>query len=192
MSTLIIFMKYPLEGNVKTRLAESIGEESLEFYKKCIHTLVQEHQNAPYNVVYAVDNEKKEWSEYIDVDQSIEQIGETLSEKLTSVFIDVTEPTIVIGSDLPTITQEDIMEAFEALKKSDCVIGPALDGGYYLIGLKKYYDIFSHIQWSTEKVFEQTMTQLLEQKAKISLLQTREDIDTVDEYNRFIQTYPDF
>jgi rSAM/selenodomain-associated transferase 1 len=193
MNTLIIFVKYPLAGSVKTRLAKDIGNENaVSFYKKCINALVEEHSNAPYDVIYAINSAEHDWSDYIESNQMIVQANGSLTEKLSDVFEKVDSPTIVIGSDLPDLNQDDILQAFESLKKNDCVIGPAKDGGYYLIGMKKYYEVFDGIDWSTEKVFEQTMKQLLEKKAKVVLLETKEDIDTGEEYKRFKEAYPDF
>jgi hypothetical protein len=91
---------------------------------------------------------------------------------------------VLIGSDIPDMLLEFIEEAFTSLKKKDAVIGPALDGGYYLIGFKEKTfspQVFEGMAWGTETVFDETMQALKKLHRKIHTLPYQRDIDTVED-----------
>jgi rSAM/selenodomain-associated transferase 1 len=116
------------------------------------------------------------------------QNGENLGERMKTCFMEVLamgfKRVILIGSDLPDLPLEFIEEAFNALQNNDAVIGPALDGGYYLIGFKdKAFSplVFDGIPWSTERVFDETMKVLKQERLKVYTLQALRDIDTIED-----------
>lgn len=87
-------------------------------------------------------------------------------------------PAIIIGTDCASLTKEIIESAFTSLATNDLVIGPATDGGYYLLGIKKNYPLlFEHIDWSTEKVFEQTIQHAKNLSLSYHILPVLTDID---------------
>jgi hypothetical protein len=112
-----------------------------------------------------------------------------MSNAFRDGFNDGYENIILIGSDLPNISAEIIQGGFNALKSSDVVFGPAEDGGYYLVGMTKFYNfIFKNKAWSTSNLLEDTLTELKQKKIDVSLIETLNDIDTFED----LQTYPNF
>lgn len=116
------------------------------------------------------------------------QIGENLGERMKNGFMEAFamgfKSVVLIGSDIPDLPLEFIEEAFTSLKEKDAVIGPSLDGGYYLIGFKdKTFSsqVFKGIPWSKERVFEQT-TKILEREGlTVHSLKPLKDIDTIED-----------
>jgi hypothetical protein len=108
------------------------------------------------------------------------QIGIDLGARMANAFQEgfqnEFQKIIVIGSDMFDLSQEDIEHAFKALEKNDFVIGPAEDGGYYLLGMKNYMsELFKNKKWGTETVLKETLTDLKDRKT--ALLETRNDVD---------------
>jgi len=116
------------------------------------------------------------------------QIGDDLGARMENAFIRIFSEgfssAVLIGSDLPDLPAAIIREAFDALTKSDAVIGPAADGGYYLIGFNKAVfspRILRGIQWSTDRVFEETMKRCREGSLRTYVLPEWSDVDTIDD-----------
>jgi rSAM/selenodomain-associated transferase 1 len=110
------------------------------------------------------------------------QKGNDLGEKMRSAFELALKngacSTVIIGSDSPTLPISYLNNAFKRLKKNDVVLGPSIDGGYYLIGLKKACsDIFKNIRWSSETVFEDTLKNIKGLKKTAAILNRWYDID---------------
>lgn len=190
MNTLVIFAKYPEIGKVKTRLAKDIGEvKSRDAYQDFISKLIEEHKGRSYKLVIAfTPSDKKE--SFIELFGGLEYIDQgngNLGDKLYSTFNKLEGNVIIIGSDLPDLSYMDIENAFIELDKNDIIIGPAYDGGYYLIGMKKAYNIFSDIEWSTEKVFGKTIEKIESIGLKYKILQMKRDIDTIEDYKEYLK-----
>ena len=99
---------------------------------------------------------------------------------------------MLIGTDCPTITPTDIETAFEALEESDVVIGPAEDGGYYLLGTRRpVRSIFEGISWSTENVLGETTARIEEAGLELRLLGAKSDIDSYEDLERFYRSIRD-
>jgi glycosyltransferase A (GT-A) superfamily protein (DUF2064 family) len=97
---------------------------------------------------------------------------------------------VLIGSDIPDLSLEFIEEAFTSLKEKDAVIGPSLDGGYYLIGFKDQTfssEVFKGIPWSTERVFEKTREILEREGRTVHFLKPLRDIDTIQDLRNFLR-----
>jgi len=116
------------------------------------------------------------------------QQGEDLGERMKNGFMEALamkfKRVVLIGSDIPDLPLEFIEEAFTSLQEKDVVIGPSLDGGYYLIGFtdKKFSpQAFKGIPWGTERVFEETMKILEREGLTVHTLQPQRDIDTVED-----------
>lgn len=185
---LIIFIKNPEIGKVKTRLAKTIGnEKALEVYQ-----LLQEKTkevslgvNARRFLFYSENiAQNDQWSnqDFEKLLQADGNLGERMIDAFRAAFAAGMEKAIIIGSDCFDITPELIELAYQKLNNADVVIGPANDGGYYLIGMKKMQqDIFQNIEWSTETVFENTINKVVQKGRSYEVLPTLIDIDTEED-----------
>lgn len=184
---LIVFCKNPLLGQVKTRLAKTLGDEmALAIYLKLI--------NHTQNVVKAVDADVAVYySDYVDTEDSWNnayikkrQHGKDLGEKMFNAISEGRNmgyaSVCLVGTDIYELTPGIIEGAFDKLNKSDVVIGPARDGGYYLIGMTrpdaKVFDISA---WSTSSVLEETLLRVQEQGLGYAMLEALGDIDTEED-----------
>jgi len=189
MNMLIMFAKYPEKGKVKTRLAKDIGdEEAVKLYKEFVAMLVKEHASASYGFkIYATpDHRKDKFRTMYSWISFSSQVGYDLGERMYNALrteLQEHDKVIIIGSDLPVLSCSEIAKAFEMLDNHDVVLGPAMDGGYYLIGMNAPQRIFSGIRWSTTTVLEQTMNRIKRQRLSHTLLDLKQDIDTVEDLN---------
>lgn len=188
---LIIFAKNPVLGKVKTRLAATLGnEKALEVYKELLaHTCdISSKVNAQKVVFYSDFIEKDDLWGKADFDQAIqngEDLGKRMSNAFKEVFNTFDGKVIIIGTDCKELSTEIIDQAFNALEFVDIVLGPALDGGYYLIGMKSLNEnLFENIAWSTSTVLEQTVGQINTRKLSFLLLKALSDIDTEEDLKR--------
>lgn len=186
-STLLMtFTRNPELGKVKTRLAKGIGKKAaLEVYIKLL-----EHTE---NVLQNIDTDKCIWYSvsvrendiwHDELYQKKKQVGNDLGERMLYAFQDAFEnnykKVIIIGSDLYDLQPKHIEEAIKALDKNDIVIGPALDGGYYLLGMNTLHEkAFAPKNWGTETVLADTLNDLDNQT--IQLLETLNDIDHAED-----------
>lgn len=189
LNKLIIFIKNPVLGTVKTRLATAIGDEmALNVYNRLLEKSQKETQavSAERHLFYSKEIKHDNWSSN-HFNKHLQVEGD-LGEKMRSAFETVIEPSskaIIIGSDCYDLTSEIIEEAFEALDINDLVIGPANDGGYYLLGMKKLRpELFDSIAWSTEAVLSQTLKKAKQLGLKVKSLQELIDIDNIDDLKK--------
>ena len=181
---LIIFVKNPELGKVKTRLARTIGDEkALYIYKLLLEQTFQ--------VTLPVLADKKlYYSEFVqNMDQFNDlvyekhiQSGDGLGDKMYNAvkhsFGEWAGKVVLIGSDCFELNSGIIEEAFKALEENDYVLGPAKDGGYYLIGMKELnLEIFQNKEWSSENVFLDTLLDIKNQEKSHYLLPTLSDVD---------------
>jgi len=189
-NALIIFIKNPQAGKVKTRLAASLGaEKALEIYLDLLqHTRRAALELTAKRYLFYSDfvDEKDEWQAADFFKKA--QVGIDLGERMKNAFSEVLpghEKAVIIGSDLPGMTGEILAEAFSKLDHADFVIGQAEDGGYYLLGMKEFQPaVFQEISWSTPLVFEQTIHHI-QRLGSFSLLPVLADIDTAADWERF-------
>jgi rSAM/selenodomain-associated transferase 1 len=195
---VIIMVKYPSIGQVKTRLAQNIGDKhTLELYKRFVHDIIYTLQKDKMNIQIAYTpihqlQQFKEWlGEHLEY---LPQMGGTLGERLISVvrgaFLTGVEYAVALASDAPDIPGTIISEAFKSLKKSDSVIGPSPDGGYYLIGFKKSTfkdEIFQIDAWSTGDVLNDTIKKIKEAGLTYYELPIWSDIDDIDDLKDMFQ-----
>ena len=198
---LLIFVKNPKKGTVKTRLAKTMGDEkAYQTYLKLLRFTIE--------IAGKVNAHKQIWySSFIDWKDGLEeqpsdrskrsdgydmrfekklQNGENLGERMLNAFQEgfdeEFEKIVIIGSDCPDISPEIIEDAFDRLDEDDVVIGPSEDGGYYLLGLKKLIpEIFKGISWSTDTVFSETVKVLKQKNLGYGELPTLNDIDTEED-----------
>ena len=183
---LIIFTRNPELGKVKKRLAAGIGDESaLKVYKYLLRHTVEVTENLQVEkwVFYSEEIPEEDIWKTENFSRKLQQgkeLGEKMEKAFSEAFQNGFQKVVIIGSDLYDITEEDLKMAFLALDDHNYVLAPAQDGGYYLLGMKKETPkLFSHKDWSTEKVFQQTLEDLKQEKVK--LLPVRNDIDTFED-----------
>src|SRR5690606_33335249 len=183
---LMIFTRPPVPGKVKTRLAADIGDEAaLNIYNFLLeHTVsVTRDLEVVKKVYYSEEvTEDDIWDN--DVFEKKLQRGNDLGERMQNAFEDGFsngfENIIIIGSDLFDLCREDLEKAFCLLQDCDFVIGPAEDGGYYLLGMKRMLSqLFQNKAWGTSAVFQETVKDLREEN--VAYLEYRNDIDVYDD-----------
>jgi uncharacterized protein len=181
---IIIFVRHPQLGKVKTRLAATLGDKkALAIYKLLLahtYSLIQ-NGKLPVYVYYAdavVQDDLWQGGFISKKQQQGADLGERMHHAFAEVFAAGHQKVVIIGSDCYELTEAIITEAFTALEKSDAVIGPASDGGYYLLGLKKMIPaVFENIAWSTATVKDDTVQVLIQNNIAFSLLPTLRDVD---------------
>jgi rSAM/selenodomain-associated transferase 1 len=187
---LIIFIKNPIRGKVKTRLAADIGaEKALDVYLQLVELTRKAALgvNCTRNVFYSESMDNDSWDE--DRFNKFVQQGESLGERMKNAFDQVfalgAQKAVIIGSDCPELSSEIVADAFQVLDSKDVCIGPALDGGYYLIGMKRPLPfIFENKTWSTDSVLGATTQDLDSNKLNYGFLKPLSDLDTIDDLKR--------
>jgi len=187
---VLVFEKNSILGQVKTRLASGMGElPALEIYKHLGQLTYSALEAVPVPV----------WTYFSDfipestrptVEKSFVQQGQDLGERISNAFTRTFESgkdkVVLIGTDCPTLKSQHLVQAFEALNHSDLVVGPASDGGYYLIGMKcEAGYLFEGIAWSTSQVLSQTLHVASQQGLIVTLLPELDDIDTQEDWQRY-------
>lgn len=189
---LIIFVKNEEAGKTKTRLAATIGDEAaLDAYRKLLAYTFNQTKN--------LNAQKEVWYSRYEAEDDIwnrgafrkkVQLGEGLGKRMSKAFqssfeAEDFERVVIIGSDCAELTQAVIEDAFSKLEHHDFVIGPAEDGGYYLLGMSNYNPfVFEDIEWSTESVLDQTMKKIEESGSSVALLKTLNDVDNIDDWEK--------
>jgi len=190
---LIIFTRNPELGKVKTRLAKDVGDQSaLEIYEFLLKHTVSVTKDLEFakEVHYSEEIQHQDiWDEDIFIKkQQIEgDLGEKMEQAFLSGFKNGYENIIIIGSDLYDLKKADIEEAFKALETFEYVLGPAEDGGYYLLGMNTFKpEIFKNKAWGTDTVLRDTLINL--KNVQLQLLEERNDIDVYED----IKDHQDF
>lgn len=188
---LLIFIKNPKKGKVKTRLAETVGEQkALAVYRKLLEHTISEAGN--------VKSDRQIWySDFVDQNDEFSsnmfkkclQKGRDLGERMKAAFEDGFKSgygkIVIIGSDCPGITSGLIGQAFWELENHQLVVGPSEDGGYYLLGLNGFYpELFSGVNWSTDQVLPQTMKTIQKREFTFKVMPVLNDIDTAEDLEK--------
>lgn len=179
---LLIFTRNPELGKGKRRLAATVGDEAaLDIYKFLLdHTVaITKNLYAEKEVYYS----EEIWENDIWDNQKFGkklQVGKDLGLRMANAFQEgfqnEYQKIIIIGSDMLDLSQEDLENAFKSLEKNDFVVGPAEDGGYYLLGMKKFMPaLFKNKTWGTETVLKDTLADL--ENENTALLETKNDVD---------------
>ncbi|MDT8300309.1 MAG: TIGR04282 family arsenosugar biosynthesis glycosyltransferase [Sedimentisphaerales bacterium] len=194
---LLLFVKSPIKGQVKTRLAaETGGDFALELYKCFVEDIISLAENLDVHLVvcFCPADRKMTFSEWLGEQHCYRaQMGNNLGEKLRNAFENAFEEgfanVVAIGSDSPDLPEEFLQLAFKELESHDAVIGPGSDGGYYLIGFSRTSFLpvaFDDIAWSTFAVCKQTVDILKKHKLKMHLLPEWHDVDTRSDLEKLI------
>lgn len=191
---LIVMLKYPTPGEVKTRLVPAMGKQrACELYRLLVrHTLATAREFASRAdvkvkaLVAGAPHERAvlEWiGEGIDFQpQGDGDLGARMVRALKESFVNGASAAVLLGGDCPELGVQQLERAFDILKTKELVIGPAADGGYYLIGLRRFVPaIFRNISWSTDTVLTETLIAAELEGLAFELLETLHDIDVPDD-----------
>lgn len=181
---LIIFVRNPVLGKVKSRLAATVGEErALDIYKKLLlHTHTISKNLAVDKFIFYEDflNEKDIWENdiYKKFLQQGAGLGDRMKQAFGKLFSEGYEKILIVGSDCYELTTSMLKDAYNALSMTDLVIGPASDGGYYLLGMKEFIPaLFDNKSWSSETVYVDTINQASHLNYTFASLITLNDVD---------------
>lgn len=186
----MIFIKNPVAGKAKTRLAKDVGDEqaltiykSLLTYTRTVSLMV----NADRYLYYSGEILDDDW-DGTAFNKRL-QSGNGLGERMSNAFREVlstNKKVLIIGSDCPQLDLMTISNAFNALDDHDHVIGPSKDGGYYLLGMKEYNPaVFKDVAWSTDAVCDQTIEKIKESSRTYHLLHQLSDVDHKVDWDRY-------
>jgi rSAM/selenodomain-associated transferase 1 len=185
---LIVFLRHAQPGKVKTRLAATMGDTSaLSIYRQLVSITLGQVRPLPMPVILFYDGGLPSPLEMEPAFSYQMQCEGTLGEKMADAFsrtLPLYAKAMIIGSDCPTLTTEIMLDAFRLLDDHDVVIGPAEDGGYYLIGCKALYPfLFDQMPWGTTDVLSKTMAVLVQNHLSFGLLPELNDVDTEEDWN---------
>lgn len=187
----MVFAKNPQAGDAKKRIAATLGNEAAKkiYQKLFTHTLEQSVHPAFFTTHFFIAGEIPDDLPVLP-EQIFTQQGEDLGKRMQHAFaqgfgMGYTN-CVLIGSDCPQLQVEHLLKAFETLAQHDAVLGPATDGGYYLVGLRRPVpEIFIDIPWSTETVFQTTLARMHTHGISYALLPELRDIDTEEDARFF-------
>ncbi|MDM8555063.1 TIGR04282 family arsenosugar biosynthesis glycosyltransferase [Desulfococcaceae bacterium HSG7] len=199
---LIIFLKAPIKGHVKTRLAKSIGDDhALALYKNFVKDVIGTVQSGKrcLKLFYYPSHSREMLTTWLGSDYELTpQQGASLGERMRNAFVYVFDQgydkAALIGTDMPDLPHFIPDEAFSRLETADAVIGPAIDGGYYLIGFKAHTfcpAVFEGVPWGSATVFKKTILIFNKSKTKSHHLPMMQDIDDKNDLEAFINRCAD-
>lgn len=191
--SLLMMVRYPEPGRVKSRLANDLGEKpAAEIYRFCAESLFRAATSLPEdidNFLYCADESDcdriSSWAggKFGYLAQPEGELADRLIEGFELAFDQGATKVIIVASDVPDIRSELIQRAFNALNQKDVVIGPSPDGGYYLIGLNNLHPgLFRDIRWSTRAVLRETLQNAKTSHLSVVLLPQLQDIDTAEDW----------
>ena len=187
---LIIFAKNLIEGNVKTRIAKKMGtSKALEIYKTLLINTLDLVQSLPVGIQPVLYFSEKSEEESITGNYKFKvmvQEGKDLGERMFKAFENEFESgfskVCLIGTDIYDLDTQIIIQAFENLEKVEVSLGPALDGGYYLIGMKQLYpEIFIGVNWGQSTVLNETIERIHSRGIGYNLLPVLKDVDEYED-----------
>lgn len=190
-SLLIIFIRNPLRGEVKKRLIPHLGEEeAFRVYQKLLlHTRKVAYQINTDKVVFYSDriDQHDIWptGDYKKEVQKGNEIGSRMLSAFEYAFKHKYKKVVLLGGDIIEIRPDVLQRAFDLLERTTTVLGPAKDGGYYLIGMNRLIpDLFEGISWSTKSVFDQSVDIIVRNSLTWSATETLSDLDDYQDYIR--------
>ena len=193
---VLVFVRVPEPGRVKTRLEGKLSRKAvLRLYQYFVEDILGTLSAGGYDVVicYEPPEGRSKMISWLGSDLSfMPQKGASLGERMEKAFADVfsegVHQAVLIGSDFPDLDGSIIEEAFQTLASHDLAVGPAVDGGYYLIGFNEGSfspQIFHNIPWGTPSVFQHTVLSAEKSKLRMQVLPKWQDIDTFDDLKAF-------
>jgi rSAM/selenodomain-associated transferase 1 len=187
--TLGIFVRHPVSGLVKTRLAAELGaKRAAELYAAFIADIADRFREigAERTLCFSPDSadsrryfESIARRDYRLWPQPETDLGMRMQRFFEEHVLGTGDRVVLIGSDSPTLPRDFVEQAFAGLSEADCVLGPASDGGFYLIGMRgRAWSIFTGVDWSTSRVLDQTVGQIQACGARLAVLPPWYDVDT--------------
>ncbi len=203
-NAVIIFVKNPDPGEVKTRLAVDLGDATtMDVYLRLVsYTMEQAGRANADCFVYFIREIPEVWPESLSKGPQIidsaklrlqrgSDLGRRMEQAFREVFAAGYDRAVIIGSDCPELKTAHLDQALASLNIHDAVIGPARDGGYYLLGMRTLHsELFGNKQWSTESVFCETMRDLENAGLRTHVLQVLRDLDTLEDYQALKHLLP--
>lgn len=188
---LVVFARCPEPGRVKTRLARTVGDEgAAALYAAFVTDLRARFAAAPFAVRWAVAPPDTGFAARfaIPAGETFAQHGDDLGARMHAAFAHVRDAgfarCVLIGSDLPQLALAAVEGAFAALDAADLVLGPARDGGYWLIAARRPLDVFDGIAWGTSEVLAATRARAAALRSTVALLDEDFDVDDADDLAR--------
>ena len=186
---LIVFLKKPVRGNVKTRIGKVLGhDKAVLVYNELLQKTAEVVNTIEIDVFLYVD-------EFFDVSffehknmrpQKEGDLGFKMLHAFQEVFDQGYDKVGIIGSDCLELTKKTVEDCFLKLDASTVVFGPSIDGGYYFLGMNHLVlDLFKDIPWSTSEVLEKSVSKLADSKVSFDFAKKLSDVDTVDELLRY-------
>ncbi|NIO05344.1 MAG: DUF2064 domain-containing protein [Proteobacteria bacterium] len=196
---LVIVAKEPVPGRVKTRLSSRLGaKQASELYRLSIQDMTEEMSNLSENtlaIAYTPRDAERVFKKIFPspirlFPQEGENLGERLSNIFKRMFAEGYHQVHIINSDSPDLSHRLIERSIRLLQepKTDVILGPCADGGYYLVGLKRLIpELFARIPWSTDQVLNKTLETSQRLGLQCALLSPWYDIDTYDDMLQFLE-----
>ena len=186
---IIVFIKAPRPGFVKTRLATDIGDKAAcKAYQRLTETVLAKLTSLPnVEIRFTPDDAKDEIKDWLRKGWGARPQGNgDLGQRMHRAFMEADGAAVIIGSDCPYLEPSDIETTAKALQTHDMVVGPAADGGYWLIGLTAPHPVlFEGIHWGTDTVFAETLANAESVNLSSQLLRELIDVDLVDDWNKW-------
>jgi rSAM/selenodomain-associated transferase 1 len=186
---LIVFLKYPKPGRVKTRLAAALGDEAAAaLYRALTEEVLRatvpragEYETLVFFDPPEAAAEMRAWLPGVRLrPQSGGDVGERMAAAFARAFERGPRRVAIIGTDVPALTRQTITEALAGLDEADVVVGPAEDGGYYLLALREPHpELFEHVAWSSPAVLEETLARAAAAGLRVRQLVRLRDVDTI-------------
>lgn len=195
---LLLFVKYPTAGEVKTRLASSCsGESAAELYRALVNDIVSRLRGATMDLLicYTPDAARADLQDWLGTDlKYISQKGDGLGERMENAFREAFfmgyRRAVLAGSDVPGLTQDIVQSGLDVLTPQVASVGPASDGGYYLIGFEKYGfapEVLQGMEWSHTEVCHRTVNRLDALGIECVQLKELDDIDTMADLRQLVE-----
>jgi rSAM/selenodomain-associated transferase 1 len=196
VSTLLVFVRAPELGRVKTRLAAELGAPlalAIHRYLGCrLADEVRRLQHHRVIVHYTGNHGAASVGEWLGNDLRLRpqvdgNLGDRMRAAIGAALADGASRVVIVGTDCPSLDSAGIETAFRALGSADVVLGPATDGGYYLIGMSRLYpSLFENIPWSSPETLRVTVERARELGLSVAMLEERRDVDTADDWRDWL------
>lgn len=196
MNRLVVFLRAPRLGQVKSRIAATVGEAAaLRIYERLVSKVLGNLASLPdLELRFTPDDARDEIWAWIRpgwnaAAQGGGDLGQRMLRAFETHFNTGARRVVVIGSDSPDVNAEDVREAWKALEDHEVVLGPACDGGYWLIGLRRPEGaLFEGMEWSNHRVLAETLRRAEARRLSCRQLRMLRDIDTVEDWRAWTES----
>ena len=189
-NALIIIAKHPEKGKVKTRIRDLSDDQRVELYKKLLDRTMKKLSSisgVDTFIAFAPDSAEDYFKRFSVklIPLSEGDLGAGMSQAFVRVFSSGYKKAALVGADIPDLSPSIILSAMDLLSTRDLVFGPAEDGGYYLVGMRKLIkEVFEDIPWSSDETLRKSLDQSNKFNYSVGFTDTLRDIDTIDDVKR--------